>query len=161
MATHSSVLASRVPGTGEPGGLLSMGSHRVRHNLRDLAAAAAYVLMYVRVYVSVCSVSKSCSILCDPMDCSPPDSSVRGISQARALSGVPALLFRTCSRCNPFHPINCPGTKSWTFAFFSNFFHTPCITHHFKFEINSGSDCISSLPPFPPPPSHHHILLRF
>ena len=105
--------------------------------------------------------TQSYLILCDPMDCSPPDSSVRGISQARALSGVPALLFRTCSRCNPFHPINCPGTKSRTFAFFSNFFHTPCITHHFKFEINSGSDCISSLPPFPPPPSHHHILLRF
>ena len=33
MATHSSVLAWRIPGTGEPGGLLSMGSHRVRHNL--------------------------------------------------------------------------------------------------------------------------------
>ena len=32
MATHSSVLAWRTPGTGEPGGLLSMGSHRVRHN---------------------------------------------------------------------------------------------------------------------------------
>ena len=32
MATHSSVLAWRVPGIGEPGGLPSMGSHRVRHN---------------------------------------------------------------------------------------------------------------------------------
>ena len=32
MATHSSVLAWRIPGTGEPGGLPSMGSHRVRHN---------------------------------------------------------------------------------------------------------------------------------
>ena len=31
MATHSSVLAWRIPGTGEPGGLPSMGSHRVRH----------------------------------------------------------------------------------------------------------------------------------
>ena len=39
MATHSSVLAWRIPGTGEPGGLLSMGSHRVRHDWRDLAAA--------------------------------------------------------------------------------------------------------------------------
>ena len=41
MATHSSVLAWRIPGTGEPGGLLSMGSHRVRHHWSDLAAAAA------------------------------------------------------------------------------------------------------------------------
>ena len=41
MATHSSVLAWRIPGTGEPGGLLSMGSHRVGYNWSDLAAAAA------------------------------------------------------------------------------------------------------------------------
>ena len=32
MATHSSVLAWRIPGTGEPGGLSSMGSHRVGHD---------------------------------------------------------------------------------------------------------------------------------
>ena len=32
MATHSSVLAWRIPGTGEPGGLPSMGSHRVGHD---------------------------------------------------------------------------------------------------------------------------------
>ena len=39
MATHSSVLAWRIPGMGEPGGLPSMGSHRVGHDLSDLAAA--------------------------------------------------------------------------------------------------------------------------
>ena len=44
MATHSSVLAWRIPGTGEPGGLPSMGSHRVRHDGSDLAAAAAACL---------------------------------------------------------------------------------------------------------------------
>ena len=38
MATHSSVLAWRIPGTGETGGLPSMGSHRVRHDWSDLAA---------------------------------------------------------------------------------------------------------------------------
>ena len=32
MATHSSILAWRIPGTGEPGGLPSMGSHRVGHD---------------------------------------------------------------------------------------------------------------------------------
>ena len=32
MATYSSILAWRIPGTGEPGGLPSMGSHRVRHD---------------------------------------------------------------------------------------------------------------------------------
>ena len=41
MATHSSVLAWRIPGMGEPGGLPSLGSHRVGHDWSDLAAAAA------------------------------------------------------------------------------------------------------------------------
>ena len=41
MATHSSVLAWRIPGTAGPGGLPSMGSHRVGHDWSDLAAAAA------------------------------------------------------------------------------------------------------------------------
>ena len=41
MATHSSVLAWRIPGTGEPDGLPSKGSHRVGHDWSDLAAAAA------------------------------------------------------------------------------------------------------------------------
>ena len=45
MATHSSVLGWRIPGTAEPGGLPSMGSHRVGHygsNAAAAAAAAAY-----------------------------------------------------------------------------------------------------------------------
>ena len=41
MAIHSSVLAWRIPGTAEPGGLPSMGSHRVGHDWSNLAAAAA------------------------------------------------------------------------------------------------------------------------
>ena len=41
MATHSSVLAWRIPGTREPGGLPSMGLHRVGHDRSDLAAVAA------------------------------------------------------------------------------------------------------------------------
>ena len=45
MATHSSVLAWRIPGTTEPGGLPSMGSHRVGHDWRDLAAAAGTILL--------------------------------------------------------------------------------------------------------------------
>ena len=42
MATHSSVLAWRIPGTGEPGGLPSVGSQRVGHDWSDLAAGWAY-----------------------------------------------------------------------------------------------------------------------
>ena len=45
MATHSHILAWRIPGTGEPGGLPSVGSHRVGHDWSDLAAAAAKINM--------------------------------------------------------------------------------------------------------------------
>ena len=44
MATHSSILAWRIPWTEEPGGLLSMGSHRVGHDWSDLAA---YIISYI------------------------------------------------------------------------------------------------------------------
>ena len=80
MATHSSILAWRIPGMEEPGGLLSMGLHRVGHDWRDLAAAACIyryvctytcVCIYVCVYTCVracvfmraCSVTQSCPTL--------------------------------------------------------------------------------------------------
>jgi len=44
MATHSSVIAWRIPGMGESGGLLSMGLHRVGHDWSNLAAEAAIML---------------------------------------------------------------------------------------------------------------------
>ena len=51
MATHSSVLAWRIPGTGEPGGLPSMGLPRVGHDWSDLAAAAAAVCHFAQISV--------------------------------------------------------------------------------------------------------------
>ena len=54
MATHSSVLAWRIPGTGEPGGLPSLGSHRVGHDWSDLAAAAA-----IKKHLDFCSMGSA------------------------------------------------------------------------------------------------------
>ena len=51
MATHSIVLAWRIPGTGEPGGLLSMGFHRVGYDWSNLAAAAAAL---PHIFVKMC-----------------------------------------------------------------------------------------------------------
>ena len=48
MATHSTILAWRIPGTGEPGGLPSVGSHRVGHDWSNLAAAAAAELFHLK-----------------------------------------------------------------------------------------------------------------
>ena len=53
MAAHSSVLAWRIPGTGEPSGLPSVASHRVGHDWSDLAAAAAApLLIKMKVFVT-------------------------------------------------------------------------------------------------------------
>ena len=51
MATHSNVLALRIPGTGEPGGLPSMGSHRVGHDWSNLAAAATIFTICFSFYL--------------------------------------------------------------------------------------------------------------
>ena len=55
MATHSSVFAWRIPGTGEPGALSSLGSHRVGHDWSDLAAAAAYMCYFMKYQAVILS----------------------------------------------------------------------------------------------------------
>ena len=74
--THWSILAWGILWTEEPLRLLSMGSHRVRHDWSDLAAAATaaytpcnhFLVIFVRWFSSV----QSCPTLCDPMHCSMP-----------------------------------------------------------------------------------------
>ena len=53
MATHSGVLAWRIPGTAEPGRLPSIGSHKVGHNWSDLAAAAAAAYIYTCIFTYI------------------------------------------------------------------------------------------------------------
>ena len=87
MATHSSILAWRIPGTEGASGLPSMGSHRVGHNWSDIGGAAAACLS---VFLSVnwenyyplcmCSVTQLCPNLCSSMESSLPGFSVHGIS---------------------------------------------------------------------------------
>ena len=69
MVTHSSTLAWKIPWTEESGGLQSMGSQKVRH---DWAT----------------SLSSHVQLFRDPVDCSPPDSSVHGTYQVRILEWV-------------------------------------------------------------------------
>ena len=71
MATHSSTLAWKIPWMEEPGRLQCMESQRVtfiEHNVKVKS-----------------EVAQSCPTLCDPIDGSPPGSSLRGVSQARML----------------------------------------------------------------------------
>ena len=116
MAPLSSTLAWEIPWTEEPGRLQSMGSQRVRHdwatslslftfmhwrrqwqptpvfleNPRDRGAcwAAVYGFAQSQTRLMRLSSSRNSPTLCDPMDCSPPASSVHGISQAVILEWV-------------------------------------------------------------------------
>jgi len=65
MATHSSVLAWRIPGMGEPGGLPSMGSHRVGHDWSDAAAATAVFVYLFCIYPTWCSLIFIFSLVSD------------------------------------------------------------------------------------------------
>ena len=66
MATHFSVLTWRIPGMGEPGGLPSMGSHRVGHNWSDLAAAAAASLDLRVLRIKTGFTLKDSFYMCEP-----------------------------------------------------------------------------------------------
>ena len=68
MATLSSILAWRIPGTEEPGRLLSMGSHRVRHDWNDLAAAKGAGEMFVVSEIPLKSDIDIFSISLFPLD---------------------------------------------------------------------------------------------
>ena len=97
MATHSSVLAWRIPGTGEPGGLPSMGSHRVRHDWSNFAVAAAAAavggkLLYSVGLVSAIQGESAITIHRSPSSWAPLSSlhpSPLGHQQSQA--GLPAL----------------------------------------------------------------------
>ena len=85
-------------------------------------------------------VSKSCPTLCDPMDCSPPDSSVYGISQARILEWV-AISF---SRDLP-NPGSGPASSALVGGFFTT--ESPAAYHLNKFEdlwlkMNGDNDLV-------------------
>ena len=108
MATHSSVLAWRIPGTGEPGGLPSMGSHRVGHDWSDLAAAAAVILCSGLCLVYALLVcGQSCLTLWDPIHCSLPDFSVHGIFQARILDWFAISYSRVSSQPRDRTHVSC------------------------------------------------------
>ena len=68
MATHSSVLAWRIPGIGEPGGLPSMGLDRVGHDWSDLAAAAA-AADQVSGYMTLSILNAIDCVLCSDINC--------------------------------------------------------------------------------------------
>ena len=91
MAAHSSVLDWRIPGTGEPGGLPSMASHRVRHDWSELAVAAALsCFSHLWLFATVWSVAHKAPLS-------------MGFSRQEYISGLP---------CPPPGCLADPGIKS-------------------------------------------------
>ena len=93
MATYSSISAWRIPWTVEPGSLQSMRSQRVGHSweantLGWLWTDKSEVKIINLTFVNILVCAQSCLTLCNPMDCSPPGSSVHEISQAGILEQV-------------------------------------------------------------------------
>ena len=84
--------------------------------------------------VSICSVTQSCLILCDPMDCSPPGSSVHGLVQARVLEWAALSYSRGFSRARDRTHISCVFCiRRWI------------LYHHTTWEALKGSTTVSQL----------------
>ena len=89
MAPHSSVLAWRIPGTGEPDGLQSMGSHRVGHDraTQQQQHSIACVCVCASVYAKSLQL---CLTLCDPVDYIARQAPLsKGFSRQEYQSGFP------------------------------------------------------------------------
>ena len=117
MATHSSVLAWRIPGIGEPGGLPSVGLDRVGHDWSDLAATLVLPTSQKDFDLKTsktCSVTQSCPTLCDLLDCSLSGSSVCGILQARILEWVAISFSRGSSRPRNRTLVSCIAGRWFT-----------------------------------------------
>ena len=93
------------PRDGEPGGLPSVGSHRVRHDWSDLAAQNGFINY-------CCSVAQLCLTLCKPMDCSTPGLPV--------LHHLPEFVWthvhRISDAIQPSHPLSSPSPPAFNLS---------------------------------------------
>ena len=113
MATHSSVLAWRIPGTGEPGGLPSVGSHRVGHDWCDLAAAAVFIGIYINWYFQVFTSHSTAQISCVPFQTSDEGNWVNLWGKRKIKTQ-----YRTCSGPVPFqHSLVMSAEVLWGTSF--------------------------------------------
>ena len=133
MATHSSILAWRIPGTAEPGGLPSMGSHRVGHDWSNLAAAAV------------------------ASDYRPPGFSVHEISQARTLEWVAFPSRGNLS--GPWIKLSFPALQIDSLPV--SYQGSPCLPHSVQYSSVTQS-CPTLWDPMncstPGLPVHHQLL---
>ena len=118
MTTHPSILAWRIPWMEEPGGLPSMGSHRVGHNWSDLAAAAA-VVIFEMLWPLFTRIFTKSQIWATPMPGFPWFLPVP-FPYAKSVSEAANSTFKPCLRPAPSSPIplpkcelHCPSQTTW------------------------------------------------
>ena len=150
MATHSSVLAWRIPWTEKPGRLQSMGSPRVGHDWSDLAAAAAAGLALTNMpSSSSCTLA---SIVCGSahiLTSTPPGSAhtLTNIppSSAHGLTSTPPgpAYILTSTSTTGFYHLPVPASLSKTFIIITNTINTsiPQLTISLGLYINQYSAC--------------------
>ena len=106
MATHSSVLAWRIPGTGKPGGLLSMGSHRVRL-LKRLSSSSSSSIISSQGYGF-----SSGHVWMWELDCEEGWAPKNWCSWTVLLEKT----FESPLNCKEIQPIHRKGNQSWIFS---------------------------------------------
>ena len=143
MATNSSVLAWRIPGMVEPGGLPSMGSHRVRHDWSDLAAAAATLLWFIS--------HTGKQVTTDVRQLVPGHTA--NVCQRQSW---PWLYILASTLVSSFLLISC--LQEWTSA--SDSVHDQCLCLTFKVLLNV-TPCNSSLSSHAPPTSLGTLYFRW
>ena len=111
MATHSSILAWKIPWTEKPGGLQSMGSQRVRHSWSDLACMHQPSIQAMTMFTNVLHISdqirsgtRSCPTPCDPMNHSTP-----GLPVHHQLPEFTQTHVQVSDAIQPSHPLSSPS----------------------------------------------------
>ena len=113
MATHSSVLAWRIPGTGEPDGLPSVGSHRVRHDWSDLAAAANSILKSRDITLS--TKIHLVKLMVFPVAMYECESWTIKKAECRRIDAFELWCWRSPLDCKEIQPVHPEGDQSWVF----------------------------------------------
>ena len=109
MATHSSILAKRIPWTEEPGMLQSILSQSIWHDWSDLACMHIYVF---RDKNQFSSVTQSCLTLCNPMDCGIPGLPVH----CQLPEFTQTHVHWISDAIQPFHPLSSPSPPAFNLS---------------------------------------------
>ena len=110
MATHSSILAWRTPWMEAPGGLHSPWGRKES----DTTERLHFCFLQCMKVKSESEVTQFCLTLCNPMDCTPPGSSVHGISKARILEWVAISFSMESSWPRDWTQVSCIAGRFFT-----------------------------------------------